>query len=87
VAADYIIPSLAVSAPPAPGGAFFTWDVSDWDEGFWYGGQIDRDWATGAAIGFAVAPILVAEMTTDSGTNPSWRVIGFDMDFTKGGPL
>jgi hypothetical protein len=65
----------------------FTWDESNWDEDVWGGSVINRDWFGGNNAGGNVAFHYAVNIASSSDLDIVYRLIGFEVVYTVGGPL
>jgi hypothetical protein len=68
------------------------WDVSNWDEAFWWSpalesdvGSVTGDWRSVRGAGMALAPTL--QITSGSATKLNIEVIRADLAFESGGSV
>jgi hypothetical protein len=94
MATDYSVdfgtaPAGAFVAPPV---GYMIWDVSNWDEAFWWSpalesdvGSVTGDWRSVRGAGMALAPTL--QITSGSATKLNSEVIRADLAFESGGSV
>ncbi len=87
IAVDYEDPEATATSQDIEG-AFFTWDVSAWDEAPWRGEAVSIHWRGGSNIGEVVAPFWALDLdATETGAEFTFEIWGTNLVFEVGGVL